>query len=109
MDITCIYEWNVEKNIIKGGIKIVEHLNLFTVLHAFWVVEMYYLGINAIFNMNVYFDQEVIKKIPNVILKYNETFLSYFKDYNEVVCLFGTAILFCGLANIFIKFIPYNQ
>lgn len=96
----------VEKNIYKGGSSLLKKLNLFTAFHAIWLIEMYYLGINALFNGAIRLDQDVSKKVPAIVLKYNDVILSYFIEYSEFVGLVAVAAFMCGISIAFIKFLP---
>lgn len=96
----------IESNIYKSGAKLFDKLNLFTIFHAVWLIEMYYLGINVLFNEAMRLDQEISKKVPVIVLQYNEVILSYFTGYNEFVVMISAAIFICGITIFFVKYIP---
>lgn len=52
--------------LLKGKIK---GLNLFTVLHAFWILEIYYLGLNSLWNIVQKFNIKI--QMPVLAEKWN--------------------------------------
>lgn len=90
----------------KMGEEVIKKLNLYTILQALWLTEMYYLGVNSVYNIAN--ERIIINKIkvPSLILKYNDLILNYFKDFSDFVMFLSIALFICGLSIIFIRFIP---
>lgn len=97
----------IEKNIFKSGTKLFDKLDLFTVFHAAWLIEMYYLGVNSLVNVFISHDPNTVQLIPKIVSEYNETILNYFKNYSGFVFMMALAIFVCGAANFWVKFIPF--
>lgn len=96
----------IEKNIYDGGVNLLNKLNLFTALHALWLLELYYLGANAIYNSIIAEDQSYIKKMPEIVLKYNDVILAYFNEYNEFIKMVACTVFICGFSYAFITLLP---
>lgn len=97
---------DIEKNIYQSGTNLLQKLNLFTIFHAVWLIEMYYLGVNTLFNYAIYLDPGVPKKIPIIVLKYNEVILAYFTEYYEFVYLVALGVFICGICIAIVKVLP---
>ncbi|MBY6836266.1 hypothetical protein [Clostridium botulinum] len=87
------------KNTIKG-------LNIFTVFHVVWLIEIYYLGLNSLLNNETIKQAFEIVKLPVLVERYNNLILGYFKEWNYFIFLLSAGLFICGFAFSFIKTIP---
>lgn len=97
---------SVEKGICQRGLKLIERLNLYTALYAVWIFEMYYLGVNAIFKFALYLEKDYIKKIPSIVLEYNDVIMTYCSGYSDLILGIAISMLICGGLYVFVMFIP---
>jgi len=84
--------------------KVIGKFNAHTVLHFFWIVELYYLGINILLQL---FQSSMLKSvIPKAVDEINIYILNFFSEYSEFVFSLGVIMFLCGLAFEFIRHIP---
>lgn len=89
----------VVKNTLKG-------LNIFTIFHVVWLIEIYYLGLNSLLNNGVIKKELQIIDLPVLAEQYNNIILRYFKEWNSFIFLLAVGLLICGFAFSLIKIIP---
>ena len=95
------------KNICKTGVKLIERLNLFTIFHAVWLIEMYYLGVNVLFKNALLIGIDYKVYTPDFILEYNDMVMEYFHNYYRFAGGVALAIFLCGMANTPIQQVPF--
>ena len=100
---------NCMKKYFKNGTK---KLNLYTILQVMWMIELYYLGTNAIYEFLV--ENPKINKdfniatiyLPKEIETYNNLIKEYFSSWSSFVIFFAIAMIICGICFAFIRLIP---
>ena len=89
--------------IIKKGVDVIKQLEIFTVFQVAWLIEIYYLAINILFNY--YTSKNNILKLPYIIKRYNNIILSYFKEYYLFIGALAIGLILCGCIFTSIKYI----
>lgn len=100
---------NSMEKYLKSGAK---KLNLYTILQVMWILELYYLGANAIYEFLVVNPQ--IKEqfnfytveLPKEIEMYNNIIKEYFSSWSSFIIFFAVAMIICGVFFTFIRLIP---
>ena len=97
------------KKYFKNGAK---KLNLYTMLQVMWILELYYLGANEIYEFLVE-NPQIIKGfnidticLPKEIAIYNNLIKEYFSSWSSFVIFFAIAMIICGVCFTFIRLIP---
>lgn len=99
-------ENEIKKNISQSGANLIGKLNLHTIFHALWLIELYYLGINSLLNIVLNYDFTFIEIVPNEVQQYNSIIMSYFEQYIYFIIFSAVGLLLCGTAFVFISRIP---
>lgn len=96
----------VEQRVLGGGMSVVKKLNPFIVLQVLWIIEIYYLGLNAIMNSQIL--KEIIPgfKLPSLVQQYNCLILNWFNEWEEFVLFLAIGMLICGFMFAIIRGIP---
>lgn len=95
----------IKKNIHSFGDKLLESLNFFTIWQAVFLIEMYYLSINSIYNV-VSGSAENSLEIPVSIIEYNQIILKYLANYEGIISYMAFNMFVCGVCMHFLKHIP---
>ena len=76
--------------------------NIFTIFQILWIIEINYLGLNAI--MNFVNKRNIFNIIlPNEIEKYNNIILNIFNKYSQFIFCLSIGLMLCGACFTFIK------
>lgn len=82
---------NVSNEVVNN---VIGKLNVYTILQFFWIVEMYYLGSNAIFRVLTFFHIKL--GIPILIKMKNDVIMQYIEEYISFSLYFGLTMFICG-------------
>lgn len=93
-----------ENKIIEYCGKIIEKFNVFKTVQLVFILELYYLGMNSLFNVAI--NKGIVVKIPSIVIKYNNLVLNYFKEWNGFVLLLSIGLIICGVFFCFLNIIP---
>ncbi|WP_291624830.1 hypothetical protein [Clostridium sp.] len=111
-EIRAIIEDQVNNSINKYFKSTVRKLNLYTILQVAWLIEIYYLGANGIYEL-LSSDNKFVKQlnIPNIVLPkevelYNNIIKEYFSSWSSFIFFFAIAMIICGMFFSFIRLIP---
>jgi hypothetical protein len=102
----------VTKEVSSHGRKFLEErlklLNPYILPQMIWLVELYYLLLNSIYNLGLKLLPEVIPTlhIPKEITKYNTLILNYFDDWHNFSILLGVGFLLAGFIMWFVTHLP---
>lgn len=111
-DIRDIIEKEINEGFKKYLNRGIKKLNLHTIFQVIWMLELYYLGANSIYEFAT--NNIEIKKLlnnhiialPKEIEMYNNIIKDYFASWSGFVIFFAIAMIFCGLCFGFIRIIP---
>lgn len=76
--------------------------NIFKIVQFIWLLELYFLGLNAIKNFVMSFNIK-FNFGGTIILKYNSVALNYFKEYASIVGFISISLIIVGGLNATIK------
>lgn len=96
----------LQEDLTNVGKVLFKKLNLYTILQVAWLIELYYLGINSIYNLARKYNIIPERKIPSLALEYNKIILGYFNDWSYFIIFIAITISICGLSILFVRFIP---
>lgn len=92
--------------IIEKGINILKKLNMFTVFQVGWLIEIYYLGLNALLNSEVAKEMFPDFELPYIAEKYNSLILDYFSKWENFIFVLAIGMFVCGFTFCILKAIP---
>lgn len=86
----------------------IKGLNIFIVFQLAWIVEIYYLMINALYKfMEVIFGSATINnKVPQQVADYNTLIMKYLEEYWIFVTYLGIALIVSGGIISTVKMMP---
>lgn len=93
----------VLNSIKEGMVKMMsKNFNIFKIVQFIWIVELYFLGLNAVkdvvLNFNIKYNLG-----EKIILNYDRLVFNYFREYNTILIFIAGSLIIVGFFNMCIR------